>query len=118
MLSVFGSKHAELWLIKLLLLLLDFFIAFFSFTSAIRMFNHVGYMISIPAGSDSTIKVPQVASHLNRAGRYYSLGMSAYYISVPLVFWLFGPVFLVLATIGLVIVLYYLDRTPAEFYRS
>ncbi|WP_256377355.1 DUF599 family protein [Noviherbaspirillum sp. UKPF54] len=42
----------------------------------------------------------------------YSIGMRAFFMTVPLVFWLFGPLFLVAATIGLVAVLYLLDRNP------
>jgi uncharacterized membrane protein len=53
-----------------------------------------------------------VAHLLNRSGKYYSLGMRAYYLSVPLVFWLFGPLYLVAASVGLVVVLYHVDRAP------
>ena len=54
-----------------------------------------------------------MAVHLNRAGRFYSIGMRAYYFAVPLVFWLFGPVFLVIASVGLVVALHRLDRSLA-----
>jgi uncharacterized membrane protein len=40
--------------------------------------------------------------------------MRAYYFSVPLLFWLFGPYMLVLATVALCVTLYRLDRTPGE----
>ena len=40
--------------------------------------------------------------------------MRAYYLAVPLVFWLFGPHFMLLATLVLIPILYYLDRTPKE----
>ena len=115
-LNLFGSKRPELWLIKLLLLLLDFLVAFFSFSSAIRVFNHVGYMISLPTAgtmakaNPAAVTPPQVAHHLNRAGGYYRVGMRAYYYSVPLIFWLFGPLYMLLATLGLIIVLRRLDR--------
>jgi uncharacterized membrane protein len=36
--------------------------------------------------------------------------MRAFFFAVPLVFWLFGPPFLISATVGLVIALYHLDR--------
>ena len=38
-----------------------------------------------------------VGAYLNGAGRSYSLGMRAYYMLLPLVFWLFGPIFMVSA---------------------
>jgi uncharacterized membrane protein len=112
-LNILGAKHAELWMGKLLLLLLDLFVAFFSFSMSVRVFNHVGYMVSVPldAGHRS-ISPRHVAIHLNRAGHFYSIGMRAYYFLVPLVFWLFGPHLMFLATIGLIFVLYRIDRAP------
>lgn len=112
-LNISGGKHAELWLSKLLLILLDLFVAFFSFAMAVRVFNHVGYMINVPLSRNFKMICPaHVAIHLNRAGKFYSIGMRAYYFVVPLVFWLFGPHFMLISTLALVMVLYRLDRTP------
>lgn len=112
-LNVYGATHSELFMFKLLLLLADLFTVFFCFTLAIRLFNHVGYMINVPFTLEHrTISPEHVAQHLNRAGTYYSIGMRAFYFIVPLVFWLFGPHFMLLATLGLVIVLYRIDRAP------
>lgn len=121
-LNTYGAKHPELFLIKLIMLLMDLFVAFFSFSMSIRVFNHVGYMINVPLSLNHKSITPQhVAAHLNSAGRYYSIGMRAYYFSVPLVFWLFGPHFMLLATLILIRVLYKLDRAPkvlSEDYRQ
>lgn len=112
-LNVYGAAHTELFLVKLLLLLLDLFTVFFSFTLAIRLFNHVGYMINVPYTLDHKVISPDhVAEHLNRAGAYYSIGMRAFYFMIPLVFWLFGPHFMLISTIGLIAVLYRIDRAP------
>lgn len=112
-LNMFGAKHPELFLTKLLFLLSDLFTVFFSFTLAIRVYNHVGYMINVPLSLNHHAISPQhVAEHLNRAGSYYSIGMRAFYFMVPLIFWLFGPHFMLLSTIGLTIVLYRIDRSP------
>jgi uncharacterized membrane protein len=112
-LNIVGTTPPELWLVKLICLLLDMFVAFFSFSMSIRVFNHVGYMINVPlALNHKMISPTHVAMHLNRAGKFYSIGMRAYYFIVPLVFWLFGPHFMFVATIGLLIVLYRIDRAP------
>jgi uncharacterized membrane protein len=112
-LNILGAKHPELWLGKLLLLLLDLFVAFFNFSMAVRVFNHVGYMINVPLALNHKMICPaHVAIHLNRAGMFYSYGMRAYYFTVPLLFWLFGPHFMLLATLGLIVVLHRLDRAP------
>jgi uncharacterized membrane protein len=111
--SFMGKQNAELWVAKLVLLIVDFFVAFFSFSTSIRLFNHVGYQISVPHDVRPRGLTPiRVAVHLNRAGRYFSIGMRAYYFSVPLLFWLFGPYMLLLASAVLCVTLYRLDRTP------
>jgi uncharacterized membrane protein len=120
-LNVFGATQAELWLTKLLVLLLDMLVAFFSFAQAIRLYHHVGYMINVPLTMEHRALSPRhVALHLNRAGSFYAIGMRAYYLAVPLVFWLFGPHFMLVSTLVLIPILYYLDRTPkalADDYR-
>lgn len=112
-LNVYGATHTELWLMKLLLLLLDLFVVFFGFSMSVRVYNHVGYMINVPLTMNHKMISPRhVAITLNRAGRFYSIGMRAFYFTVPLVFWLFGPHFMLVATVVLIPVLYRLDRAP------
>lgn len=112
-LNAIGAKHSGLWLTKLLILLLDLFIAFFSFSMSVRVYNHVGYMINVPVAlNHKSITPAHVAVHLNRAGSFYHIGMRAYYYSVPIVFWLFGPHFMLASTIALLMVLYRIDRAP------
>jgi len=113
-LNIAGSLSPQLWLTKVLALLFVLFSAFFSFSNAIRIYNHVGYMINAKIGFDHRRFTPaQVASELNRGGRYYSLGTRAYYYLVPLVFWLFGPTFMVGSTLILVLVMLpRIDKTP------
>lgn len=110
-----GSSHPGVWITKVLALLSDFMVAFFSFAMAVRLFHHVGYFLGLPAEQRPAGVTPtSVALHLNRAGHYYSIGMRAYYFSVPMVFWLFGPHFMVFATVVLIAVLYHSDRTPKK----
>lgn len=112
-LNVLGSKHAALWQFKLLLILIDLFFSFFCFSMAIRLFNHVGYLINVPLSMNRNIISPaHVAGHLNRAGYFFSIGMRSYHFLMPLVFWLFGPHFMLVGTLGLAMVLYYVDRAP------
>ncbi len=112
-LNVLGSLHPGLWTLKVLFLLSDFLVAFFSFAMAVRMFHHVGYLLGLCADCrPKEVTPPIVAVHLNRAGKFYTTGMRAYFYSVPLVFWLFGPLFMAVSSGVLVIVLYYFDRAP------
>ncbi|MBI5815067.1 MAG: DUF599 domain-containing protein [Nitrospinae bacterium] len=110
-----GDISAEIWLLKLIMVLLCFFTAFFSFSLSVRMFNHVGYLINVPLSmGQSLISAEYVAVYLNQAGKYYSVGMRAFYFSVPLIFWLFGPQFMLSATIALIVALYRIDRAPTS----
>jgi uncharacterized membrane protein len=115
-LNVVGSHAAELWIIKVLALLLDFIIAFFAFAMAVRLVNHVVFMLNVPQhDAHHSLSPHNVARRLNRAGNLFAIGMRAFFFAVPLVFWLFGPAFLIVATAGLVLTLYHLDRSlPAE----
>jgi len=112
-LNVLGATHTTVWLSKLLLLLLDLFTAFFCFSMSIRIYNHVGYMINVPLSlAHKAISPEHVATHLNRGGAYYSLGMRAFYYTVPLVFWLFDPLLMLISTAALLALLVRVDRTP------
>lgn len=114
-LSSVSETTPALWMVKLLFLIVDLSFAFFSFTQAVRKFHHVGYLVNVPKDFNHPVITPRyVAAYLNRAGRYYSLGMRAYYFLLPLVFWLFGPNLMVGATLVLVFVLYHLDRAADE----
>lgn len=117
-LNVGGTHAAELWIVKVLCLLADFIVAFFAFAMAIRLANHVVFMINVPAQQAHHNLSPEaVARRLNRAGNLFAIGMRAFFFAVPLVFWLFGPMFLLAATAGLILALHRLDRSepaPAD----
>jgi len=105
-------ESSQLWQIKLGLLLLDFFIAFYCFAMAIRFFNHVGYMINLSdeASTDGSL-YKRTCAYLNKAGSYYTLGIRTFFFSLPIILWFFGPYFLMLATLVLIVGLAMLDRT-------
>ncbi|RPI46048.1 MAG: DUF599 family protein [Betaproteobacteria bacterium] len=111
-LNLHGSHAPEIWVMKVLLLLVTFIIAFFAFAMSVRLANHVLFMLNVPEQAAHDELAPEnVANRLNRAGSLFALGMRAYFMAIPLAFWLFGPTFLVFAAVGLVISLYRLDRS-------
>ena len=108
-----NSVSAELWYIKIALLVLDYAVAFYCFSISIRFFNHVGYMINL--GCDIQIEetiFKQTCAYLNRAGSYYMYGTRAFFFSLPVVMWFFGPIFLIPATVALIAGLAVLDKVP------
>jgi uncharacterized membrane protein len=111
-LNVSGDTTSGIITLKLICLLLDFFVAFFCFSMAVRFYNHVGYMIVTPAESADAISPGMVVAYLDRAGVFYLLGIRSFFYSVPLVFWMFGPYFMMASTLGLIAALYPLDRAP------
>jgi uncharacterized membrane protein len=118
-LNAAGPQSTEWWIVKVMCLLTALIVAFFAFAMAIRSLNHVVFMISLPpVDAQGALSPERVAQRLNQAGKFYSIGMRAFFVAVPLVFWLFGPVFLVAATVGLVVVLYYLDRSPLDTHAA
>ncbi len=111
-----GPPSAELWSVKVMCLLADFLVAFFAFIMSIRLTNHVLFMINVPKElreANEALAPEAVARRLNRAGYMMAIGIRSLFVAVPLVFWLFGPVFLVIATIGLLVALSRLDRHQA-----
>jgi uncharacterized membrane protein len=111
--NLFGSKAQSTLTLKLLVMLSNLFVAFFSFSLSIRLFNHVGFMINAPMyeGNIST-SYTFVAIQLNKAANYFHIGLRAYYFMIPLVFWLFGPLLMVLSTVVMVAIVYFIERTP------
>jgi uncharacterized membrane protein len=112
-LNLLGQEGADIWLFKLLLMLFTLLFAFFAFCLSIRLYHHIGYQINTAPDLRREVTQPaHVGAELNRAAIFYRLGMRAYYYTVPLLLWLFGPVWLLGATTLLIFFLYHLDRAP------
>lgn len=102
--------HPTLWTTKLVILGIDFLVAFFNFTLSVRYFNHTGFMINLPVDDSDGVSVEDVTEILDRGGTHYTLGMRCYYLAIPLALWLFGPLWLLSGTLLLIVALYRLDR--------
>jgi len=114
-LSMTSSHAAELWIVKVMALLITFIVAFFAFAMSVRLANHVVFMLNVPEyEAHHNLSPESVARRLHRSGTMFSIGMRAFLFAIPLVFWLFGPYFLLAASFGLVITLYRLDRSESE----
>lgn len=110
-LNLVGTKNESVWLFKLLVLVVNFFFAFFNFTLSIRYYNHASLAINVSPSHDPTVTYDAVADITNHAATHYTLGMRAYYLAVPFTLWLFGPSWMLIGTIILTSLLYRLDRT-------
>jgi len=109
-LNLLGTKTETLWMFKLMLLGILFFVTFFNFTLAIRYYNHAGFMINTFEQKDATVSAEAVTKVINHGALHYTIGMRGFYLSVPLALWLFGPLWMLAGTLVLIAVLYRLDR--------
>jgi uncharacterized membrane protein len=109
--EVIISRLKTISLIKMVLLIINFFIAFYSFCLAIRYYNHVNFMINVPNRSNPMVEPGKVAQVLNLGMHHYTIGMRTYYFAIILTLWLFGPMWMILGTLILLPILYKLDRT-------
>lgn len=116
-LNLGGSHSAELWIVKVMSLLAVFLIAFFAYSMSIRLVNHVLFMLNIPKefqeAHHEVLSPALVAQRLNQAGQMIAIGMRALFFAIPLVFWLFGPIFLLVSMAGVIAILSRLDRHRA-----
>jgi uncharacterized membrane protein len=103
-------EYRVFWLFKLMVLIVDFFFIFFSFCLAIRYFNHVNFMINVPTSLAHKISPEYITNILNTGTMHYTMGMRGYYVAVLLFLWLFGPIWMLLGTVIMLIVLYHLDQ--------
>ncbi len=109
-LNLLGTKTETLWMFKLMLLGILFFVTFFNFTLAIRYYNHVGFMINTFEHNDATVSEKAVTQVLNHGALHYTIGMRGFYLSVPLALRLFDPIWMLAGSLVLIAVLYRLDR--------
>ncbi len=108
--GLFEMRSEFSWQFKWLALAADLFFAFFNFTLAIRHFNHVSFLIHLPntEGKEENLKL--VLKSINDGFLHNSFGMRCYYFTIPLVLWLFSPMFLLVGSVLLIGALYVLDH--------
>jgi uncharacterized membrane protein len=109
-LNLLGTKTETLWMFKLMMLGILFFVTFFNFTLAIRYYNHAGFMINTFEQNDASVSEEAVTQVVNHGALHYTIGMRGFYLSVPLALWLFGPIWMLAGSLILITVLYRLDR--------
>ena len=108
--NILGATNETLWLIKIMVLIVDFFFAFFNFTLAIRYYNHASFAINVPTAKDPIVTYDAVAQIVNHGALHYTMGMRGFYLAVVLALWLFGPTWMLAGTFVLIAVLYKIDR--------
>ncbi|KAL3696748.1 hypothetical protein R1sor_010824 [Riccia sorocarpa] len=106
--ATLGSQTAVSLAVKYMALLAGFLAAFLCYVQSIRYTNHVNFNINLPEyKGDMTIDY--VADILERASDFHTIGTRVFYMTIPMLMWIFGPLPLFVSTIVLVPIWYHLD---------
>ncbi|KAK4426709.1 hypothetical protein Salat_1439600 [Sesamum alatum] len=108
-----GNRISVLPSVKFFAILICFMVAFLCNLLSIRYYAHGSFLVTVPAFRDRKDAIEYVAVNLNRGGFFWSLGLRAFYLSVPLFLWVFGPVAMFLCCCVMSCILYFLDTTTS-----
>ncbi|XVF51124.1 hypothetical protein PTKIN_Ptkin04bG0159500 [Pterospermum kingtungense] len=114
---VYGDRSDLTFSIKFFSILVCFLVAFLLNLQSIRYYSHASILINVPFKKMSQhqrhhhLTAEYVATTVNRGSYCWSLGLRAFYFSLPLFLWIFGPLPMFFCCIALVFMLYFLDIT-------
>jgi len=108
-LNFLGVESKSLWMFKVLVIAVIYFASFFNFTLAIRSYVHICLMGNLNGHKDFKNYETAFSQEVHRSGTYYTLGMRCFYISIPIIVWLFGPAWMLLGSVLLLLVLKRID---------
>ncbi|KAL6845425.1 hypothetical protein ACP4OV_024920 [Aristida adscensionis] len=119
---VYGSKAGEVFAAKYLAVSLCFMLAFVCNVQAIRLYAHASFLLGgLPPPStagERELPAPEaeafaayVARTVNRGSHAWSLGLRAFYVSLALFLWTFGPIPMLACSLLMCALLYFLDTT-------
>ncbi|KAL5568067.1 hypothetical protein UlMin_024642 [Ulmus minor] len=114
---MFGDQSEFSFSIKFFCILSCIMVAFPLNLQSIRYYSHATILINVPFKKMSqdhhhhNLIVEYVAKSVNRGSYFWSLGLRAFYFSLPLFLWIFGPISMFVSCHLLVAMLYFLDVT-------
>ncbi|KAK9732524.1 hypothetical protein RND81_04G005000 [Saponaria officinalis] len=110
---VLGDASAMTFSFKFFSIMVCFLLAFLLNVQSIRYYSHASILINVPLKKvDSPyLTADYVAGIVNKGGYFWSLGLRAFYFSLPLFLWIFGPIPMFSCCVGLVILFFFLDFT-------
>ncbi|KAJ3692633.1 hypothetical protein LUZ60_011728 [Juncus effusus] len=106
---VLGNKSDLIISLKFLALLVCFLLAFFLILESVRYYSHATMLLSVPVMGQRAIGTDYISGVLNKGSYFWSLGLHAFYFTIPLFLWMFGPIPMFLCALSLVCLLYFLD---------
>lgn len=110
---VYGNKTSILSSIKYFTILLCFLFAFLCNVQSIRYYAHCSFLVTLPTSKGKRDSLEYVARNLNRGSFFWSFGLRAFYLSFPLLLWIFGPIPMFVCSCTMSFILYFLDTTSS-----
>ncbi|KAL4326350.1 hypothetical protein GQ457_11G016280 [Hibiscus cannabinus] len=107
--SVFGAHGEFMVAIKYVTILSVFLFSFLCHTLSIRFINQVNILINTPQDPVFVIGPDYVSELLERGFLLNTVGNRLFYAALPLLLWIFGPVFVFMCSVIVVTLLYNLD---------
>ncbi|GMY17672.1 DUF599 domain-containing protein [Fagus crenata] len=107
--TVFGAHGEFMVALKYVTLLTIFLFSFFCHSSSIRFINQVNILINTPPEPRNIVTPEYVSELLEKGFLLNTVGNRLFYMALPLLLWIFGPVLVFLCSITMVPVLYNLD---------
>ncbi len=106
-----GIRSHKMAVIKALLVVFVFLVAFVSFSLSIRFYNHAGFLINLPRDEEDSRPDSEAAIRaLSRGAGAYNLGMRCYYVAIPFALWLLGPIWFLAGALVMTVLIYRLDH--------
>jgi uncharacterized membrane protein len=110
-----GSKAGDVCTAKYLAVSLCFMLAFVCNVQAIRLYAHASFLLGgLPPGGEGGREefAVYVARTMNSGNYAWSLGLRSFYVAMALFLWTFGPIPMLVCTVLMCGMLYFLDTTP------
>lgn len=123
---VYGDKSELMLTLKFFSILVCFLLAFLFNVQSIRYYSHASMLINVPLKNQQGqhshhhhyhLTVDYVGRIVNRGGYFWALGLRAFYFSLPLFLWIFGPIPAFVSCFVLVLMFYFLDVT-FDYFRG
>lgn len=120
-LFIYGDKSPLEYSIKLFSIFVCFLMAFLLNVQSIRYYSHSSILINIPYKKLSVNNLEGCYNHrlmgeyvsrtVNYGSYFWSLGLRAFYFSLPMFLWIFGPIPMFVSCVVMVFMFYFLDVT-------
>lgn len=107
--TIYGAHGEFMVALKYVSLLTIFLFSFFCHTLSIRFLNQVCLLISIPLDPLGIVTGEYLTELLEKGCLLNTVGNRLFYLAIPLLLWIFGPVLVFLCFAAMVPVLYNLD---------